>query len=286
VTDRGTSRVAVVTDSAAALPADLAARYGITVVPMWLTVRGVPEPEGRRPLQELVVEDEVSTSAPTPGEFEHVIKDASRTNDGVLVLTIAASMSATYQSALVASQAVGGPVRVVDTATAGGAEALVVLAAAQAARAGASIDDVEARARAVLERVRLVATLSSLDHLVRSGRVPGIAGWAGRRLGINPLFEFRGGAVRRLRPALSREAALDRIIQLVRRDAPADGAGRLHVAALHALALDVAEDLLARVTEPGDDATAFIGEFGPVMVVHTGPGLAGLAWWWEDAATD
>ena len=126
-----------------------------------------------------------------------------------------------------------------------------MLAAAQAARTGASLDVVEARARAVLERVRLVATLSSLDHLVRSGRVPGIAGWAGRRLGINPLFEFRGGAVRRLRPALSREAALDRIIQLVRRDTPADGSGRLHVAALHALALDVAEELLARVTEPG-----------------------------------
>jgi len=276
--------VAVVTDSAAALPPDLAARYGIAVVPMWLTVRGVPEPEGRRSLEELVAEDEISTSAPTPGEFEHVIKDASRTSDGVLVLTIAASMSATFQSALVASQSVGGPVRVVDTATAGGAEALVVLAAAQAARAGGSLDDVEARARGVLERVRLVATLSSLDHLVRSGRVPGVAGWAGRRLGINPLFEFRDGAVRRLRPALSRDAAIDRIVQLVRRDAPADGAGRLHVAALHALARDVAEALLERVAAPGDTETAFIGEFGPVMVVHTGPGLAGLAWWWEDGA--
>ena len=28
---------------------------------------------------------------------------------------------------------------------------------------------------------------------------------------------------------------------------------------------------------------SFIGEFGPVMVVHTGPGLSGLAWWWDDA---
>jgi DegV family protein with EDD domain len=274
--------VAIVTDSAAALPPDLVARYGVTVVPMWLTVRGVPEPEGRRSLEDLVVEEEISTSAPSPGEFEHVIKDASRTSDGVLVLTIAASMSATHEAALLAAHAVGGPVRVVDTATAGGAEALVVLAAAQVARAGGSLDDAEARARTVLERVRLVATLSSLDHLVRSGRVPGIAGWAGRRLGINPLFEFRGGAVRRLRPALSRAAALDRIVALARRDAPADGSGRLHVAALHALARDVAEDLLERVTAPGDTATSFIGEFGPVMVVHTGPGLAGLAWWWED----
>jgi DegV family protein with EDD domain len=275
--------VAIVCDSAAALPPELATRYRISIVPMWLTIGGVPEPEGRRGLEELVAEDEVSTSAPTPGDFEHAIKDALRTDDGVLVLTIAGSMSATYQSAVVASRSVGGPVRVVDTATAGGAEALVVLAAARAAAAGESLDAVEACARHVLERVRLVATLSSLDHLVRSGRVPGIAGWAGRRLGINPLFEFRGGEVRRLRPALSQDAALDRIVQFVRRDAPSDGEGRLHVAALHALALDVAEALLERVTEPGDDATAFVGEFGPVMVVHTGPGLAGLAWWWEAA---
>jgi DegV family protein with EDD domain len=273
--------IAIVTDSAAALPPDLAARHRVIVVPMWLTVQGVPEPEGRRPLEELVAAVEVTTSAPTPGEFEHAIKDASRSHDGVLVLTIAGSMSATYQSASVAAQSVGGPVRVVDTATAGGAEALVVLAAAQAAEEGATLAAVEARAHEVLERVRLVASISSLDHLVRSGRVPGIAGWAGRRLGINPLFEFRGGAVRRLRPALSREAALDRIVQLVRRDAPADGGGRLHVAALHALARDVAEDLLARVVADDPPATAFIGEFGPVMVVHTGPGLAGLAWWWE-----
>jgi len=275
--------IAIVTDSAAALPPELAARAGVTVVPMWLTVQGMPEPEGRRSLEELVVQDNVSTSAPTPGEFEHAIKDTSRASDGVLVLTIAGSMSATYQSAVVASQAVGGEVRVVDTATAGGAEALVVLAAADAAASGASLDEVEARALAVIERVRLVATISSLDHLVRSGRVPGIAGWAGRRLNINPLFEFRGGAVRRLRPALSREAALDRIVQLVRRDAPLGGEqpNRLHVAALHALARDVADDLLGRITETEEPATSFVGEFGPVMVVHTGPGLAGLAWWWE-----
>ena len=279
-------RVAIITDSAAALPPDLAARAGVTVVPMWLTVEAVPEPEGRRPLEELVAAENVSTSAPTPGEFERVIKDASRASDGVLVLTIAASMSASYQSAVVAANAVGGEVRVVDTETAAGAQALVVLAAADAAARGDSLDEVEACARAVMERVRLVATIPSLDHLVRSGRVPGIAGWAGRRLGINPLFEFRGGAVRRLRPALSREAALDRIVQLVRRDEPSGdaGANRLHVAGLHAMARDVAEDLLARVTASGEIATAFVGEFGPVMVVHTGPGLAGLAWWWERAA--
>ncbi len=275
--------VAIVTDSAAALPADLAARSNITVVPMWLTVRGVPEPEGARSLDELVTQPEVTTSAPTPGEFERAIKECSAANgsgtDGVIVLTIASSMSAAYQSAVVAAEAVGGPVRVVDTRAAGGAEALVVLAAAEAARHGASLDEVEARARAVIARVRLVASVGTLDHLVRSGRVPGVAGWAGRRLGINPLFEFRGGLVRRLRPALSRDAALDRIVALVHRSR-AEGA-RLHVAALHALAPATAAELLQRVSVLEQPTTAFVGEFGPVMVVHTGPDLAGLAWWWE-----
>jgi DegV family protein with EDD domain len=271
--------VAIVTDSAAALPADLVGAHGIAVVPMWLTVRGVPEPEGHRSLEELVREGDVTTSAPTPGEFETTIKESGARGDGVLVLTIASSMSATHQAASVAAQAIGGPVRVVDTATAGGAEALVVLAAAHAARSGGSLDHVEACARTVIERVRLVATVPTLDHLVRSGRVPGVAGWAGRRLGIQPLFEFRGGKVRPLRPALSRDAALDRIVALVHRSRPARS--RLHVAALHALAVETADELLARVSEQERPATAFVGEFGPVMVVHTGPGLAGIAWWWE-----
>ncbi|MEX0666152.1 MAG: DegV family protein [Acidimicrobiia bacterium] len=271
--------VAIVTDSAAALPPDLAREQGIAVVPMWLTVRGVPEPEGGRPLDELLHECDVTTSAPTPGEFETAIKEACAGNGGAVVLTIASSMSATYHAASVAAQAVDGPVRVIDTATAGGAEALVVLAAAEAARGGASLEHVENRARAVIERVRLVATVPTLDHLVRSGRVPGVAGWAGRRLGINPLFEFRGGAVRRLRPALSRATALDRIVALVHRSRPPRS--RLHVAALHALAVETANELLARVSELEHPTTAFVGEFGPVMVVHTGPGLAGVAWWWE-----
>jgi DegV family protein with EDD domain len=271
--------VSIVTDSAAALPPELAEAAGVTVVPMWLTVRGEPEPEGQRSLEELVAEDQVQTSAPTPGEFETAVKDRLRAADGVLVLTIASSMSATHDAAAVAAQAVGGPVRVVDTQTAGGAEALVVLAAAEAAASGASLDEVQARAEAVIDRVRLVATIPTLDHLVRSGRVPSAAGWAGRRLGINPLFEFRGGKVRRLRPALSPDAALDRIVGFVERSR-VDGA-RLHVAALHALAVDTARQLLERVQGVAEPATSFVGEFGPVMVVHTGPGLAGVAWYWD-----
>src|SRR5262245_33179020 len=272
--------VAIVTDSAAALPREIAEAHDISVVPMWLTIGDDAVREGERDLGELLGDERVTTSAPAPGEFEEAIR-GRQGGDGVVVLTIAADMSGTYNAAVLAAESVDGPVRVVDTRTAAGAEALVVLAAAAAAEAGGDVDAVETAARNVVEQVRLVATVPNLDHLVRSGRVPGIAGWAGRRLNINPLFEFRGGKVHRLRPAIGHDAALDRIIGRFTRS-KVEGA-RLHVTALHALAADEAKELLARVEAEFTPATAFVGEFGSVMVVHTGPGLVGLAWWWETA---
>jgi DegV family protein with EDD domain len=272
--------VAVVTDSAAALPEDLAARWGVTVVPMWLTVGGQAELEGTRSLDALLEHPEVLTAAPTPGEFAAAIGRCLDRVDEVVVCTMAKSMSATNEAARIGSAVFDGAVSVVDSRSAAGGQALVVLAAARAAAAGGSGEAVADEAQRVAARVRLVASLPSLDHLVRGGRVPGIAGWAGKRLGINPLFEFRDGTVRRLRPALSPDAAAERMLAQVTRSAPVGG--RLHVVALHALARPVAAALLERVADQATVEEAFVGAFGPVMVVHTGPGLTGVAWWWDD----
>ena len=276
--------VAVITDSAAALPLTLVDEANIAVVPMWLHLGSLSVAEGDGRWGEMLGDEHVSTSAPSPGEFRAAIRtrlDGGAT--GVVVLTIANTMSATYEAARLAAADFGERVMVVDTETAAGAQALVVLAASASARAGASLAQVVERAATVAGRVRLVATVPDLDHLVRSGRVPRVAGRAGRAIGINPLFEFRGGRVRALRPALGIDAALDRIVARFERSR-VEGA-RGHVAVLHALAPERAEALRARV-DPGDGSVdAFLGEFGAVMVVHTGPGLVGLAWWWDDIVT-
>jgi len=270
--------VAIVTDSAAALPPEIAREWSIAVVPMWLTFDGTAVREGEMSLDELLTHPEVKTSGPSPGEFAAVIEDQLADADGVVLLTIASEMSTTHEAAVLGARAVDAEVRVVDTRTAAGAEALVVLAAAEAAASGAPIDAVVAAAEVAIPQMRLVATVPSLEHLVRGGRVPNIAGWAGNVLGIAPLFEFRSGHARPLRPALGTEAAYDRILSRWRRDR-VPGA-ELHVAALHANARTDAQRLLDVVREQVEPKTSFIGEFGTVMVAHTGPGLVGLAWRW------
>ena len=224
--------VAIVTDSAAAMPAELSALHQISVVPMWIHLGDETIAEGQRPMGEFVGDERVTTSAPAPGDYERVIR--RRLDEGaayVVVLTIAASMSASHHAATVAARAIGNRAHVVDTNTAAGGQALVVLAAAAVASAGGSSAAVMAEAAAVATRIRLLGMVPRLDHLVRSGRVPGLAGWAGRALGINPLFELRDGHVKRLRPAIGSEAAIDRMVaRFLRSRVPDARATRLRAA--------------------------------------------------------
>jgi DegV family protein with EDD domain len=276
--------VTVVTDSAASLPAGLAEELHIRVVPLHLLVDGADLGDPAIPLAEVLARSGpgVHTSAPSPGEYLEVIEPLCGRGDGVLVVAVAGHVSASYKSAWIASREVGGAaVRVVDSHTAAGAQALVVIAAAESAAAGDPLGRVEAQARTVAERVRLVATLPGLDHLARSGRVPGLAASAGRLLGLHPLFAFEPGGVRKLRPARSRSAALERIVGACLDDRPSPGA-LLHAAALHALAAEDAAVLLAAVKTRTTAVRTFTAEFTAAMVAHTGPGVVGLAWWWDD----
>lgn len=276
--------VAVVVDGAASLPAVLAEEHRIIVVPMGLVIDGEIRPDAAVPTDELLERlqaGSVTTSAPAPGAFAAAIEQAREGADDVLVLTLSAEMSSTFSTAELAARLEPDSTRVIDTRTAAGGEGLVALAAARRALAGADIGEVESCARTVIDGVHLAATLDDLDHLVRSGRVPNLARRAASALDLRPLFEFHDGAVHALAPAHGARAARHRIVERCLADRPADGAGRLHLAVLEARAADRAQLLLDDVLGEEPDADWFIGSFGPVMIAHVGPGVLGLAWWWE-----
>ena len=103
--------VAIVTDSAAALPAELAAAHGITVVPMMITVDGRSGHDGDMSIEAIVAASEVETAGPSPGDFAEAIERVM-TPDGVLVLTLASSMSSTCESASLGASGFAGHARV------------------------------------------------------------------------------------------------------------------------------------------------------------------------------
>ncbi|MHB1911561.1 MAG: DegV family protein [Acidimicrobiales bacterium] len=271
--------VAVVTDSASALPAEVAAAQDIGIVPMGLAIGGLPVVESALDTEEMIArfDEGITTSGPPPGDFAKAVERA-QTGDGVVVITLAGELSGTYRSALLGAHEAGGPVEVVDSQTAAGAEALVVLAAARAARAGRSLAEVAAAARRAAAEVSLVGSLSTLEYLVKGGHIPAAAGWAADRLHVRPVIELRQGKVRPLRPALGDEAARERLLTHWRRSR-VEGAD-LHVIAMHSLDASDAAELLAAVEAEVQPVESFLSGFGTALVAHTGPSLVGLAWHW------
>lgn len=245
---------------------------------MRIGVGAVAYLDGELPLGELIArfDEGVTTSGPAPGDFARVFAGLP---GEILVVTVSRHLSSTMTSAGVAAAEAGPRVRVLDSGTSAGSQALVVLCAAAAARAGGTLDQVEQAARRAAAEVRLVAALGTLDYLVRGGRLPAAVGGIASRLRVRPLVEVRDGRVRRLRPAFSKRAADERMIGMLGRSR--SPGGRLHVVALHVLAEEEGVALLQRVQAEFAPATALVARFGAAMVVHTGPDLTGLSWWWE-----
>ncbi len=292
--------VAVVADSSASIPPELAERWGITVAPLWLNLDGRSVRDGTIPLGEVLAAEHATTSGPTPGELHALIEAHMREGSDVAVLTVASSLSGTYGAARLAAaeaeragvgtasppgsgeaSARGPSVEVFDSGTAAAAFGLVVLAAAREASNGAALEQVTAAARRAADGVRLAGAVRSMDRLARSGRVPVAASWAGRQLGLRPLFELRaGGGIHPLRPALSQDAVIERLVRRweASRPGPLSSA---HLAIAHAVADDEMEALSSELARRDAPEPEMVGGFGPAMAVHVGPGLIGLAWWWE-----
>jgi len=275
--------VAIVVDSAAAIPDDLSAELGIGIVPMHVVVDGHETLDSELSTDALLAalqSGPLSTSGPNPIEFVAAITRARGDGrDEVIVLTLSSEMSSTYNAAVTAA-ASHGKTRVIDTRTAAGGEGLVAVAAARAARTTNSAEAVETITRTVIDRVRVIAVVDDLGYLARSGRVPGIAQRAASALRVRPLFEFRNGNAHALTPAHGDRAAMRRIIARCLDDRPSDGA-TLHAAVMQAQESEQSHALLHALLEAEPRTDWFFGSFGPVMLAHVGPGLWGLAWWWE-----
>jgi fatty acid-binding protein DegV len=98
------------------------------------------------------------------------------------------------------------------------------------------------------------------------------------------MFEFTAGGVRPRRPARSERGALERMVGAMTQSRPEGTEGRgavLRAAVMEAQAAESADRLLGLVTGAVPTADVFEAPFSSVMIAHTGPGLVGLAWWWE-----
>lgn len=278
--------VRVVTDSSGVVPRSWAEEAGLVILPLelgWPDGRTGPGDIG---YAEYVREVErhggsAQTAAPSPGVYQELLSELLVDADAVMVVCPAAELSATYGNALLAARNIEGErVRVLDARTAAAGQGLVAVQAARAASTGAGLDAVVDRALDVAARVEIWATLTRLDQLRRSGRVPAIAAIGAGALGLQPIVRYaKKGSPTVVGVTRSADRAADRLFRAWERTVARRAA--LELVALHCARADHAESLCRRVLARFPKAKVAVTEVTAGLAAHTGPGLLGVAWWWE-----
>jgi DegV family protein with EDD domain len=259
--------VAIVTDSTACIPGDVAAALGIEIVPLHLIFGGRTFVDSltsdTSEFYELLrtSNERPTTAAPSPGMFIDAIARAVRRADAVLCITVSKQFSAMYDSARQAIEIAkrtrrdGHPAA--GLAQRGDGAGFVVVEAARAR--GRRLDrGREHRAEAMTGRVTLLAMLDTLTYLARGGRVPRVAAWAAGMLQVKPIVRFSASDIKLVARTRTRKRALDRMLALLVEMA---AGRRLHLAVHHANAPEDARYLLEGAQRQIDLPEAYLTEF-------------------------
>jgi len=273
--------VAVVTDSTAYLPTGVANERHIWVVPLEVRLGDRVGREGvdidAATISAALVDRniEVQTSRPNPAEFAACYHAALAGGaDAVVSVHLSRKLSGTWEAARVAAKEVGPDrVRVVDSRAAGMGLGYAVLAATDAADAGAGAAAVEAAAADVAARCRVFFCVDTLDRLRRGGRIGATAALVGTALAVKPLLHVIGGRIVPLEKVRTTARAAQRLIELAVHTA---GDGPADVAVHHLGAPGRADDLVARLHERLPGARLLVSEVGAVIGAHVGVGLLGV----------
>jgi DegV family protein with EDD domain len=217
-----------------------------------------------------------TTSQPTPQDFAAAYEELAGL-ERVLVLTVSAKLSGTYASAHQAADETGGRVRVIDTATASAAIAMLGMAIQRRLEQGTSDEEIDELVARFKRDTGLVFTLDTLEYLAKGGRIGRAAGWAGQLLNIKPILTLADGEVLPLKRVRGNRKAIQEFANAFR-DGTIDGPG-LRVGIAHADAPDRMAALEKLVHDVRPQAQIEVATtLGPVVGTHAGPGTIGLFW--------
>jgi fatty acid kinase fatty acid binding subunit len=219
-----------------------------------------------------------TTAQPSAGIFTNIYKGLTETGEDVVSVHISGGLSGTIESArLGATQLPGKSVEIVDSLTLSGGERFQVLAAAMAAKAGWQKEKILEKLSKIRAANEVIYTLETLEYLQRGGRIGRVQALAGSLLHLKPIICVEKsdgkystvGKVRTIPKAL--DAIIDYIIKIYGSETP------LWVTVLHGQMEDQAKNLAALAQEKLNMKKLEIMRISPVLGVHTGPGIVGIA---------
>ncbi len=281
------SQVAIIVDSTATLPSEFIEQYQLHVIPQILNWEGKTYRDGvditpdEFYSQLKVAKVMPTTSQPSAGEFYDYFKQVAETSDSIVGVFISEHLSGTLDSAYTAADMMGDyPIEIVDSRSVSMGLGFVTLAAARAVEQGQGHLEAAQAARSLIPYIRVLFVVDTLEFLHRGGRIGGARRLVGSLLSIKPVLHLDDGRIEPLASVRTKRKAIQYALDVMAEDT--EGMDKIHTAILHASAPDEAGEFLKMVKNRFDPAELSLSELSPVIGVHVGPGLVGIAYYWED----
>ena len=277
------SFVALVTDSTAGLAGEYAQQHGIRVVPLYLNMDNTTYRDGVDITPQKFYErlptctPLPTTSQPSAGDFGKVYREAIKDGASAIIsIHLSSGISGTVNSAQLAKEQVGSvPIEIIDTQSAAVSQVFALQAAIGALKGGADLAGAVAAIRKVLESLRLVFTVDTLEYLYKGGRIGGAAALLGSLLQFKPVLHFREGKIDALERVRKSSRSLTRLVELM--EETFGSSEPLRAMIMHAACEDRAKALQEVLCKQLNIVDVMILPLSPVLGAHCGNGTLGLA---------
>jgi DegV family protein with EDD domain len=277
-------KILIVTDSSSSLPEDLITELDIRVIPLWLIwddqcYRDGVDIDPQTFYQRLRTSKSLpSSTQPSALEFKELFQKLADECDGIVNVLASSNISGTVDSAEAAKEFVPGlQVRVVDSLFSAMGEGLVAVAAARAAAAGKSIDEVVTIAENTRDHTNLLFVVDTLEYLHKGGRIGGAKRLLGTALNIKPILHFEDGTIQPLSQTRTKKKGIEELLSIAE-----DRLGSkpmAEAAVVHVDCLEEGRSLVEKVRERFDPPLVHLSDVSPVVGTHVGPGALGLAFY-------
>lgn len=190
------TKIKIVTDSSVTIEPEVAKELDITIVPLSVMVDGVvysdadlEEGEFLRLMQSS--RNLPKTSQPPVGVFADVFEQLAEDGAQIISIHMSHALSGTVEAARQGATLANADVTVVDSSFTDQAMKFQVTEAAKLAKEGVRLEDILAKIEEVKEKTELYIGLSTLENLVKGGRIGRVSGLISSLLNIRVIMQMK-----------------------------------------------------------------------------------------------
>ena len=278
------NNIAIVTDTTADLPQELALENSITIIPLYvgygekLYKDGI-EINNQKVFEVLNAGIRIHTSAPSVGDFHKVYGDLIKEGrDRIYSIHLSSKLSGTVNSANQASKYFpDNKIKVIDTKNVTTSLGFIALEVARAAKKGIDEEYIDQLIDALVEDSKFFGAIDNFKYLLQGGRTPFLGKFLGSAIKLKPVLTIgKNGKIKLKKFTRNKNNAITELYRQAKKAVSPDYGTKIGI--FYGSEKKLALELEKMIREDKDIKLdeLILTEITTIMSAHTGPGIWGV----------